>query len=194
MPSSSESNFSGSMNFQKTGKPAAIRADKKDTATSAASITLDREFQLFMQYAPNIIVGHALDAGYFRFTTAIDSLLEVCLLLVLSLAHQGQYYQVFLAQAVGLGFGQGPLLVPSLVTIPRHFKKRRVFAIGVAVTGASLGGIIWTILLNQSNWTTSTQCECNSNHWWPGGCHALLRKSHQETKVSDGSKDSVTRS
>ncbi|KAL0581669.1 hypothetical protein V5O48_000371 [Marasmius crinis-equi] len=123
--------------------------------TSPSDISWIGSFQLFMQYAPGILVGHAFDAGYFRFMLVFGSFLEVFSLLMLSLAHREQYYQVFLAQAVGLGLGQGLLFIPSLAIIPRYFKKRRAFATGVAVTGASLGGIIWPIVLNQISQRTS---------------------------------------
>ncbi|KAG7095539.1 hypothetical protein E1B28_006277 [Marasmius oreades] len=122
---------------------------------SPSDISWIGSFQLFMQYAPGIFVGRAFDAGYFRLMLALGSLLEVFSLLLLSLAHKGQYYQVFLAQAVGLGLGQGLLFIPSLAIIPRYFRKRRAFATGIAVTGASVGGIIWPILLNQLSRKTS---------------------------------------
>ncbi|KAJ3821942.1 major facilitator superfamily domain-containing protein [Lentinula raphanica] len=128
-----------------------------------------------MQYAPGVFVGHAFDAGYLyvfsaihgpfcisdicintelsirssRHMIAIGSFLEVFSIFMLSLVHEGQYYQVFLAQAIGIGLGQALLFIPSITVISQHFKRRRSFAIGVAVTGASVGGIIWPILLNQ---------------------------------------------
>ncbi|KAJ3842778.1 major facilitator superfamily domain-containing protein [Lentinula raphanica] len=116
---------------------------------SPSDISWIGSFQYFMQYAPGVFVGHAFDAGYFRHMIAIGSFLEVFSIFMLSLVHEGQYYQVFLAQAIGIGLGQALLFIPSITVISQHFKRRRSFAIGVAVTGASVGGIIWPILLNQ---------------------------------------------
>ncbi|KAF8148455.1 MFS general substrate transporter [Crassisporium funariophilum] len=112
-------------------------------------------FQLFMQYAPGILVGRAFDAGYFRHMIALGSILQVLSMFMLSLAREHQYYQVFLAQGVGMGIGQSLLFLPSLTIIGHHFKCRRALATGIAVSGASVGGIVWPILLNKMNERTS---------------------------------------
>ncbi|KAF8809445.1 MFS general substrate transporter [Phlegmacium glaucopus] len=112
-------------------------------------------FQLFMQYAPGILVGRAFDAGYFHYMIALGSILQVLSMLMLSLTHRNHYYQVFLAQAVGIGLGQSLLFLPSLTIIGHHFKRRRALATGIAVSGASVGGIVWPILLNELSRRTS---------------------------------------
>ncbi|KAF8202013.1 major facilitator superfamily domain-containing protein [Mycena galopus ATCC 62051] len=131
-------------------------------------------FQLFMQYAPGILVGRAFDAGYFHHMIALGSFLQVASIFMISLTQRHQYYQasrirprkgerrsdafqVFLAQAVASGIGQSLLFLPSLSIIPQHFKRHRAFATGVGVSGASLGGVIWPIVLNQLNKRTSFQ-------------------------------------
>ncbi|KAF9463208.1 major facilitator superfamily domain-containing protein [Collybia nuda] len=106
-------------------------------------------FQLFMQYAPGVLVGRAFDAGYFRYMIAAGSILQVFSMFMLSLTQRGQYYQVFLSQAVGMGLGQSLLFLPSITIIGHHFKRRRALATGIALSGASVGGIIWPIMLNQ---------------------------------------------
>ncbi|KAJ7722850.1 major facilitator superfamily domain-containing protein [Mycena metata] len=112
-------------------------------------------FQLCMQYAPGILVGRAFDAGYFHHMIALGSLLQVASIFMISLAQRHQYYQVFLAQAVASGIGQSLLFLPSLSIIPQHFKRNRAFATGVGVSGASFGGVIWPIVLNQLSKRTS---------------------------------------
>ncbi|KAF7342228.1 Riboflavin transporter MCH5 [Mycena venus] len=106
-------------------------------------------FQLFMQYAPGIIVGRAFDAGYFHHMIALGSFLQVVSIFMISLTQWHQYYQVFLAQAVASGIGQSLLFLPSLSIIGQHFKRHRALATGVGVSGASVGGVIWPIVLNQ---------------------------------------------
>ncbi|PPQ96267.1 hypothetical protein CVT26_005547 [Gymnopilus dilepis] len=105
-------------------------------------------FQLFMQYIPGVVVGKAFDAGYFRYMIAIGTFLQVVSMFMLSLARPHKYYEVFLAQAVGMGLGQSFLFLPSLTIIGHHFKHRRALATGIAVSGASFGGVVWPILLN----------------------------------------------
>ncbi|KAJ6597781.1 major facilitator superfamily domain-containing protein [Mycena vulgaris] len=112
-------------------------------------------FQLFMQYAPGIIVGRAFDAGYFHHMIALGSALQVASIFMISVTQQHQYYQVFLAQAVAAGIGQSLLFLPSLSVIGQHFKRNRAFATGVGVSGASFGGVIWPIVLNQLSSRTS---------------------------------------
>ncbi|KAJ7120209.1 major facilitator superfamily domain-containing protein [Mycena epipterygia] len=114
-------------------------------------------FQLFMQYAPGIIVGQLFDAGYFHHMIFVGSLLQVASMFMISLAQEHQYYQVFLAQAVASGIGQSLLFLPSLSIIGQHFKRNRAFATGVGASGASLGGVIWPIVLNQLSKRTSFQ-------------------------------------
>ncbi|KAJ7800464.1 major facilitator superfamily domain-containing protein [Mycena olivaceomarginata] len=112
-------------------------------------------FQLCMQYAPGILVGRAFDAGYFHHMIALGSFLQVASIFMISLTQQHQYYQVFLAQAVGSGIGQSLLFLPSLSIIGQHFKRHRAFATGIGVSGASFGGVIWPIVLNQLSKRTS---------------------------------------
>jgi len=66
----------------------------------------------------------------------------------LSLAHEGQYYQVFLSHCLGMGLGTGCLFTPVNAIISLHFKKRRGLAYGVVLTGVSLGSMTFPIILN----------------------------------------------
>ncbi|KAK7449285.1 hypothetical protein VKT23_013428 [Stygiomarasmius scandens] len=120
-----------------------------------------------MQYVPGVFVGHAFDAGYFHHMMALGSFFQVFSMFMLSLARQEQYYQyahtpvflessqIFFAQAVGIGLGMSLIFIPSLTIISHHFRKRRAFVTGMAVTGASFGGIVWPIMLNQLIQVTS---------------------------------------
>ncbi|KJA18709.1 hypothetical protein HYPSUDRAFT_1097662, partial [Hypholoma sublateritium FD-334 SS-4] len=119
--------------------------------TTPSNISWIGSFQLFVQYAPGIVIGRVFDAGYFHHMMIAGSILQVVSMIMLSLAHQGRYYQVFLAQAVGMGLGQSMLLLPSLAIIGQHFQRRRALATGLATSGASVGGLVWTTLLNHLN-------------------------------------------
>lgn len=56
------------------------------------------------------------------------------------------YYQVLLSQGILSGLGMGLLLVPSTAIVPTYFKEHRAFAVGMANTGASIGGITYPIV------------------------------------------------
>ncbi|KAF9036304.1 MFS general substrate transporter [Panaeolus papilionaceus] len=109
-------------------------------------------FQLFMQYIPGMVVGRLFDAGYFHHIILAGTVLQVVSMFMLSLCQRDHYYQVrycILTQAVGMGLGQALLFLPSLTVIGYHFKNKRSLATGIAVSGASIGGIMWPIILNQ---------------------------------------------
>lgn len=56
---------------------------------------------------------------------------------MLSLAKPHQFYQVFLAQGVGVGTAMGILYIPSISICFHYFKRRRGLAAGVASLGVS---------------------------------------------------------
>lgn len=51
-----------------------------------------------------------------------------------------QFWQVMLAQAIGLGIGIGLMFLPIVSVVSQYFFKRRALAIGIATTGSSVGG------------------------------------------------------
>ena len=57
-----------------------------------------------------------------------------------------RYWQVLLAQGLCIGLGQGLIAVPSVAILPQYFVKHRALAVGVAVSGSSLGGVIQPIV------------------------------------------------
>jgi MFS family permease len=60
-----------------------------------------------------------------------------------------EYYQFFLAQGVFLGGSMGFLITPSIATLSQHFVRHRGITTGIAISGSSLGGVIWPIAINQ---------------------------------------------
>ncbi|KAG8762277.1 hypothetical protein FRC11_010136 [Ceratobasidium sp. 423] len=105
--------------------------------------------QLCLQFLMGLVSGKLFDEGYFHSTVGFGSLLYVFCLFMLSLAKEGQYYQVFLPQAVGLGISLGLMFLPSIGIISHHFARSRALAMGIVVSGSSCGGIIFPIMLNK---------------------------------------------
>lgn len=60
-----------------------------------------------------------------------------------------EYYQIFLAQAILLGISMSFLTWPPAAVIARHLPKNRGLALGLVISGSSLGGVIWPIVLQQ---------------------------------------------
>lgn len=60
--------------------------------------------------------------------------------------HRPVFFQVLLSQGILSGLGMSLLLVPSTAIVPTYFTQNRALAVGLANTGASLGGIVYPIL------------------------------------------------
>jgi MFS family permease len=58
-----------------------------------------------------------------------------------------QYYQLFLTQGLLLGVGISFVILPAFSVIPRYFVQHRGLAMGLTVSGSSMGGVIWPIAL-----------------------------------------------
>jgi predicted MFS family arabinose efflux permease len=59
------------------------------------------------------------------------------------------YYQFFLTEGFLLGVGIAFLFCPAMATVPLHFKANRGLALGIVISGSSLGGVIWPIALKR---------------------------------------------
>jgi len=60
-----------------------------------------------------------------------------------------EFWQVMLAQAVGTGVGIGFLFLPAVSVLSHYFLRRRSLAIGIAVTGSSVGGELHLVIRTQ---------------------------------------------
>ncbi|KAF8646033.1 hypothetical protein AX16_007458 [Volvariella volvacea WC 439] len=119
------------------------------TSKTPSEVAWIGSVQIALQFFLGIPVGIAFDAGYFHYLMITGSLLYCFSLFMLSLAQPGQYYQVFLAQAIGMGLGQAMTFLPAVSVLAHHFSRRRGFAIGIMLSGASIGGIVFPIMLNK---------------------------------------------
>ncbi|KAF8996239.1 MFS general substrate transporter [Cyathus striatus] len=116
---------------------------------SASKISWIGSTQIFFMFSMGLPAGKLLDIGYYRHTMILGTILYVFSLFMVSLAHRDKYYQVFLAQAIGMGIGSGLLYVPAIAIQNHYWKKRRTLALGIAVLGSSAGGLFFPIMLNQ---------------------------------------------
>lgn len=104
-------------------------------------------FQYFLMFAPAIFAGRLFDLGFFRPIFAIGCVLLVFSQMMVSLC--SDYYQLFLAQGVGLGLGFG-LVFNLAINCPAHyFNRRRGVALGVVASGSSTGGIVFPIMVRK---------------------------------------------
>ncbi|KAI0273311.1 major facilitator superfamily domain-containing protein [Gloeopeniophorella convolvens] len=115
---------------------------------SPSQISWIGSFQLFLLFVLGLPAGDMFDGGYFHHLVAVGSLFYLFALFMLSLTKPHEYYQTFLSQGLGMGIGMGLLMLPSLSVAAHYFQKRRSIAMGCVIAGASLGGVVWPIMLN----------------------------------------------
>ncbi|KAF5375329.1 hypothetical protein D9757_009671 [Collybiopsis confluens] len=118
------------------------------TNHTPSSIAWIGSFQLMMPFALGIVSGKLFDEGYFHIVQIIGGVLFTFSLFMLSLAKPDQYYQIFLSQGLGMGIGLGLIFVPSVGIMVHHFKRRKGLASGIALSGSSVGSVIFPIMLN----------------------------------------------
>ncbi|KAF3071154.1 putative transporter MCH4 [Daldinia childiae] len=60
-----------------------------------------------------------------------------------------EYWQFMLAQGVLMGTVMGFLQFPAMAALSQFFNKKRAAALGIAISGSSLGGVIFPIALSK---------------------------------------------
>ncbi|KAL0944895.1 monocarboxylate permease-like protein [Colletotrichum truncatum] len=60
-----------------------------------------------------------------------------------------EYWQFMLAQGILHGTSSGILMFSAMAATPQYFRKRRGVAMGLAMTGSSIGAIIYPIVLSK---------------------------------------------
>ncbi|KAJ7035732.1 major facilitator superfamily domain-containing protein, partial [Mycena alexandri] len=133
---------------------------------SASDISWIGSIQLFLDLGCGAIAGRLYDLGYCRtvlicgpsifvFRQDIRDQLRfttyyICSFFMLSITQPGRYYQVvFLSQGLGMGTGVALIFVPICTLVSQHFKARKALAMGILSSSAPVGGVIFTIILNQ---------------------------------------------
>lgn len=102
--------------------------------------------QLYLQSASAIVWGRLFDVYGPKYLLYGGTLMYIFGLMMTSLATQ--YYQIFLAQSLVSSMGSGALFNVSLTCATTWFHKRRAAALGILVSGSSLGGVILPIIFN----------------------------------------------
>jgi MFS family permease len=54
-----------------------------------------------------------------------------------------------LSQGIASGIGMGLIFVPTVSVLAQNFLKKRALVMGIAVTGSSLGGVIFPIFMGR---------------------------------------------
>ncbi|KAH8728572.1 major facilitator superfamily domain-containing protein [Phaeosphaeriaceae sp. PMI808] len=100
----------------------------------------------FLQFAGGILGGPVFDR-YGAWILWPATIAYVFGLTIVSLCTR--YYQFMLAQGVLMGSAVGFLQFPAFAIVSQYFDKKRATALGVIVSGSSVGGVIFPIVLSK---------------------------------------------
>lgn len=100
--------------------------------------------QVALLFFVGIFVGRLTDAGYFRPVFALGVLFQLVGVFMMSLCKT--YWQLMLAQAVCMGLGNGCTFCSGLSVMSSYFSRNRALAVGIAVAGAAVGGLIYPVV------------------------------------------------
>lgn len=108
---------------------------------SSSDISWIGSFEVFLLFFVGSIAGALTDAGYFRSTMAAGSLLILIGTFMTSVSKT--YWQVFLAQGVCTGLGNGLMFTPTMTVITTYFTTKRAVALAIAACGSTVGGLVF---------------------------------------------------
>lgn len=60
-----------------------------------------------------------------------------------------KYYQLFLAQGICVGLGNGLMFAPALAVLSTYFTKHRSVAISIGACGTGTGGLVFPAIIRQ---------------------------------------------
>jgi len=113
-----------------------------------ADISWIGSFQIFLLFFIGALTGRLTDAGYFRPVFMFGTVLQLLGIFASSFA-DGSYWQIFLAQGVCQGLGNGFLFCPSMAIASTYFSKKRSLAIGIVACGSATGGLVFPSVARQ---------------------------------------------
>ncbi|KAF9063862.1 hypothetical protein BDP27DRAFT_1334533 [Rhodocollybia butyracea] len=82
-----------------------------------------------------------------RYLIPLSGVITVFSLFMLSITKPEKIYQQFLSQSVLFGLGATMSFFPSMSIMAHWFKNKLPYAVGCFVSGASLGGVIFPIMI-----------------------------------------------
>jgi MFS family permease len=112
---------------------------------SSSNISWIGSIQAYLVMLVGMLSGPIFDRGHIRFLLITGAFGIFFGLMMLSICNT--YWQVLLTQGFVVGAGAGCLFVPCVSILPTYFSTRIGLAIGLAVSGSSLGGVIYPIIL-----------------------------------------------
>ncbi|KAF3018954.1 hypothetical protein E8E14_011906 [Neopestalotiopsis sp. 37M] len=103
--------------------------------------------QVFCIFVMGTFSGRAFDAGYYLPLLITGSSLQ--LLGIFTTSVSSTYWQLFLAQGLCQGLGNGLIFAPTVAHVATYFSRKRSLAISTAASGAATGGVVFPLIAQQ---------------------------------------------
>ncbi|KAL0254790.1 hypothetical protein SLS55_009314 [Diplodia seriata] len=116
-------------------------------AVPSSQISWIGTVQVWLLFFIGTVAGRATDAGLFRRVYILGVFLSLLGIFMTSLC--SQYWQLFLAQGVCTGLGNGLMFCPTVALVATYFSKNRALAIGLTASGSATGGLIYPSMVRQ---------------------------------------------
>ncbi|KAF9637981.1 Major facilitator superfamily [Lasiodiplodia theobromae] len=116
-------------------------------SATPSAISWIGSIQIFLVYLVGTFSGRALDAGYYHTVLTLGSFLQVLGVFMTSISTQ--YWQLFLAQGICKGLGDGLVFCPTVSLVATYFSKKRSLAMACTASGGATGGIIFPLIAQQ---------------------------------------------
>ncbi|KAF9049447.1 major facilitator superfamily domain-containing protein [Rhodocollybia butyracea] len=116
---------------------------------SPTLISMIGALQIFVLYLLAGVSGAMFDAIGPRYLIPFSGVVVVVSLFLLSVTQPQQIYQQFLCQSVLFSIGAAFGFFPALALMSHWFKFKMRYAVGCIISGSSIGGIIYPIMLTR---------------------------------------------
>ncbi|KAI9151990.1 MFS-type transporter dbaD [Paramyrothecium foliicola] len=104
-------------------------------------------FEVFLLFFIGTFTGRLTDAGYFKPLFYCGCVLVVISMFATSFCTS--YWQLFLAQGICMGLGNGLLFTPCMAVTSTYFLRKKALAIGIVSAGAVTGGLMFPSMVRQ---------------------------------------------
>ena len=103
--------------------------------------------QMSLHFLLGMFSGRALDGGFFHWVILPGFLLGSLGMFMTSLSTQ--YWQIFLAQGVLNGIGNGLQFSPAVSLVTTYFSTNRSLAVAIVASGSATGGLVYPTIARQ---------------------------------------------
>jgi MFS family permease len=115
---------------------------------SSTTISWIGSLQLFVFFVSGTPVGTIYDKYGAKLPMLFGSAIHISSLLLTSFSTQ--YWEYILTHGLLFGLGVALVFYPCLAAVSTHFARRRSAALGVAMAGSGIGGVLYPIILQRT--------------------------------------------